>query len=438
MNETEALTPLAEAGQSIWADVLRYLHLVTIPGWRQYQIFIILGLIPLAYLLQFMLASRLDAWARRREGWPKWRLRLLIHVRNRLALFLYVAMIWAVYLLLQQVTWPSRSQMIGVVATMVSVWAVVGLLARLIYNRLLRRIISWALWISGTLYALNLDGAAKKILADISFSFGTMSFTLLTLLQAVILIALMLAVARIVTRRAGLGLQHNEDLSPSMRVLAAKGVQLVVYGIADRDCQGGESAGGLPPDAYRDWVGAVADGARGIGTTVAVLEPDAVADAGQCADADSRLALLHDAVDTLADAHVTTYVDGGHSDWVDPQEMASRLERAGVGDARGFATNVSFYADDAQERAYAEAVSQALGGSHYVIDTGRNGNGADGEWCNPPGRALGRTPAAGDGSLDAFLWIKPPGESDGSCNGGPPAGQWWDERALDLARAAGW
>ena len=172
MNETEALTTLAEAGQSIWADVLRYLHLVTIPGWRQYQIFIILGLIPLAYLLQFMLASRLDAWARRREGWPKWRLRLLIHVRNRLALFLYVAMIWAVYLLLQQVTWPSRSQMIGVVATMVSVWAVVGLLARLIYNRLLRRIISWALWISGTLYALNLDGAAKKILADISFSFG--------------------------------------------------------------------------------------------------------------------------------------------------------------------------------------------------------------------------------------------------------------------------
>ncbi len=151
---------------------------------------------------------------------------------------------------------------------------------------------------------------------------------------------------------------------------------LVVYGIADRDCQGGESAGGLPPDAYRDWVGAVADGARGIGTTVAVLEPDAVADAGQCADADSR--------------------------------------------------------------AYAEAVSQALGGSHYVIDTGRNGNGADGEWCNPPGRAVGRTPAAGDGSLDAFLWIKPPGESDGSCNGGPPAGQWWDERALDLARAAGW
>ena len=213
---------------------------------------------------------------------------------------------------------------------------------------------------------------------------------------------------------------------------------LVVYGIADRDCQGGESAGGLPPDAYRDWVGAVADGARGIGTTVAVLEPDAVADAGQCADADSRLALLHDAVDTLADAHVTTYVDGGHSDWVDPEEMASRLERAGVGDARGFATNVSFYADDARERAYAEAVSQALGGSHYVIDTGRNGNGSDGDWCNPPGRALGRTPAAGDGSLDAFLWIKPPGESDGTCNGGPPAGQWWAERALDLARAAGW
>jgi endoglucanase len=36
------------------------------------------------------------------------------------------------------------------------------------------------------------------------------------------------------------------------------------------------------------------------------------------------------------------------------------------------------------------------------------------------------------------LWVKEPGESDGTCNNGPAAGEWWNERALELAAAAGW
>jgi endoglucanase len=38
--------------------------------------------------------------------------------------------------------------------------------------------------------------------------------------------------------------------------------------------------------------------------------------------------------------------------------------------------------------------------------------------------------------VDAYLWIKRPGESDGSCHGGPPAGAWWPDYALGLARRA--
>ncbi|MCF3101690.1 glycoside hydrolase family 6 protein [Streptomyces roseoverticillatus] len=58
-------------------------------------------------------------------------------------------------------------------------------------------------------------------------------------------------------------------------------------------------------------------------------------------------------------------------------------------------------------------------------------------WCNPPGRALGAPPttATGDPRVDAFLWVKRPGESDGACRGAPPAGRWWAEYALELARA---
>jgi endoglucanase len=81
-----------------------------------------------------------------------------------------------------------------------------------------------------------------------------------------------------------------------------------------------------------------------------------------------------------------------------------------------------------------------VGGKHFVIDSGRNGLGPDtsGEWCNPAGRALGIRPTTNTGvaGLDAFLWIKTPGESDGACNGAPAAGQWWADYALGLAERA--
>ena len=81
-----------------------------------------------------------------------------------------------------------------------------------------------------------------------------------------------------------------------------------------------------------------------------------------------------------------------------------------------------------------------LGGADYVIDSGRNGFGSTGDWCNPPGRAFGSEPTTAGVAehQDAFVWVKPPGESDGTCNGGPPAGEFWAARTLELGLASGW
>jgi endoglucanase len=51
---------------------------------------------------------------------------------------------------------------------------------------------------------------------------------------------------------------------------------------------------------------------------------------------------------------------------------------------------------------------------------------------------LGEKPTAstGDPLVHAFFWIKRPGESDGACNGGPTAGQWFQSYALELAKNA--
>lgn len=211
----------------------------------------------------------------------------------------------------------------------------------------------------------------------------------------------------------------------------------VVYGITNRDCSGGESSGGLSPDEYGSWVSAIASSAGA--HAVAIVEPDALATAAECGQVDQRTSLLHDAIGKLTDAGLSVYVDAGHAHWNSPAEMASMLQAVGVDRARGFSTNVAGYESNDDEHAYAKAIRAILPDSHYVIDTSRNGLGSNGEWCNPSGRAVGTEPQSQSGNgLDAYLWIKPPGESDGECGGGPRAGEFWNERAVELATNAGW
>jgi endoglucanase len=215
----------------------------------------------------------------------------------------------------------------------------------------------------------------------------------------------------------------------------------VAYNIPHRDC-GGLSGGAsvTSPDAYRRWI---ADFAAGIGARRAavILEPDALAgmDCLSSADQQTRVDLLAYAVQTFrARGSVAVYLDAGNPGWQTPTTMSGRLARAGIALAQGFALNVSNFIGTAENIAYGQKLSALVGGKHFVIDTGRNGAGANGEWCNPAGRALGPRPTTETGTslVDAFLWVKAPGESDGACAGAPAAGSWMPDYALGLAQRA--
>ncbi len=209
----------------------------------------------------------------------------------------------------------------------------------------------------------------------------------------------------------------------------------VTYNIPGRDC-GGFSAGGTDSAAaYQRWVQAIAAGV-GTAEVVVVVEPDALAQL--CGDQSARLSMLRSAVDVLERNPGThTYLDAGHSNWVPAATMAERLRTAGVASSDGFALNVSNFQTTASNVAYGQQVSLLLGGVHFVVDTSRNGNGPGSDWCNPPGRAVGERPTGSTGQLrvDAYLWVKTPGESDGTCNGGPAAGTFWPSYAVALVRA---
>jgi endoglucanase len=195
-----------------------------------------------------------------------------------------------------------------------------------------------------------------------------------------------------------------------------------------------------------------------------------------------RYALVASAVERLAAAapNALVYLDGTHSAWLPVGESAYRLSRAGVDRAQGFTVNVGNFQRTSEVTEYGTSISKCLAyagrsgdqvsayrdcprlaasepaRAHFVVDTSRNGRGPLaalaygvapynqppevvaklrlGDYCNPPNAGLGPRPTArtGEPLVDAYLWIKGPGESDGSCDSVGGA------RAWDYARYNPW
>jgi endoglucanase len=245
-----------------------------------------------------------------------------------------------------------------------------------------------------------------------------------------------------VTWLGGWNWNITSDVSSAVKKSQDQGALpvFVVYNIPYRDC-GGYSAGGInDPGSYKNWISQIAS-TIGKNKAAVILEPDALTlmDCLSATQKTERFQMLRDAVNTFnAQSNIAIYLDAGHPNWLEPKTIASRLSQAGINNADGFALNIANFYTNAQNASYGKLISTNLAGKHFIVDTGRNGSGttSDEQWCNPWGRSLGTNPTTNTGNslIDAYLWIKGPGGSDGNCNGGPSAGQFWPDYALSLAR----
>ncbi|GAB4385802.1 mechanosensitive ion channel family protein [Albidovulum sp.] len=217
---------------NLWKAVSLNLRLLSLPN-QLIQLAAILACFALAWLLARHYGPRFEDWVRGLEGRPKWQLRWLIVLRKRMQLGFFAILAWVTASGFSLVyTFPSRRYLVTLVATIATAWLFIRIAAQVVKNRFLRRIVIWALTIYATLYYVGLLDATARFLDGLAVEFGDFRLSVLAVLKAVIVTGVLIFGARLLAQTTASRINANEDISPSMRVLTVKFLQVVLYSAA--------------------------------------------------------------------------------------------------------------------------------------------------------------------------------------------------------------
>ncbi len=226
----DQITPeLTSAAAGFWADIQAFAQSMMVP-WRLYQLAAIAGIYAFAWILKRVISPRFTDWLRAKEGLPKWQLRWAVVINKRWTLIFFSLTAWLTVAVMQQITWPSRSQIIDIAASVATAILAVQLAGKLIRNRTLSRLVTWAASIWVVSYLLNVQAQMFILLDRVGVDLGSFRLSVLTVIKALLIMGLLVLAARFLTRTVTDRIKGNEDISPSMQVLAIKVMQLVLYG----------------------------------------------------------------------------------------------------------------------------------------------------------------------------------------------------------------
>lgn len=200
---------------------------------RLTQVAILIACGCFAWVLMRWIGPKIHTWMRAREGWPKWRLRVLVVLHHRLTLLFFVGLSWLSVLAMSQLyVFPSRRYILVLVATIATALLVAGFASRLIRNRFIRRIVRWSLWIYITLYYLELVEQVSTFLDGLAIEFGDFRLSVLAIVKALAVTGILIGAARVISHQTTTRINTNKDISPSMRVLSIKFMQVILYASA--------------------------------------------------------------------------------------------------------------------------------------------------------------------------------------------------------------
>ena len=232
----EVLANIQKLTDSLWVKFENFYSI-----WTLYQMAIIAACYLAALGAAAVIEPRIEARLRKIEQQPQL-LRFLAVLLRRLKWFIFPVLLWFSTAVIRELTWPSRSYLIGMAASLAMTWVTVSVLSRIIRNRSLARIVEICAWSVAALYITGWLDPTVKFLDWAAISIGEIRISLYTFLKGLIVLGVLLWLGKILGDFIERKAKGNDLLSPSMQVLLGKLAKTLFFFVA---AAAGLSAAGL-------------------------------------------------------------------------------------------------------------------------------------------------------------------------------------------------
>jgi small-conductance mechanosensitive channel len=184
-----------------------------------------LGLIVVLFLPALLISRRLEplleARARNIKGMPGL-LRLIVVILRRLKWVLFVSFIGITYIVTTVVAWPVSNYLIYVSLLLSAAWLTISVTSSVLRSRILRKLFAWAAWIYVAAAVLGVIDDTAAMLDSAGFDIGKVHISVLSVLQAAILLSVALWLSYTIGNFLDRRIQKVDELTPSLRVLLGK------------------------------------------------------------------------------------------------------------------------------------------------------------------------------------------------------------------------
>jgi len=194
-----------------------------------------IGLILLAAAFAFSGA----AFARKRidfgsqvTKWPAVARQVAEAISANLGFIIFALVVALLHAAMLELTTPARSYLLNIATNLATAWIAIALLAALLRNHFVNRIIAISVWTIAALSILGLLGNTTKLLDSVAIGVGGLRISLLLVLKTTVFLLVTLWLAVVAGNFLDKRVQLATDLTPSIQILLGKLIRLTLITLA--------------------------------------------------------------------------------------------------------------------------------------------------------------------------------------------------------------
>jgi len=226
-DETETVE-LISSTQDLWGELLKFGERLLQP-WTLYQLVIIGVAVFMCIIIARIMYPICERWFENKTGIIGRISHVFVDIHRRLALVIYIPIGLGIVAIMRMLTWPSHSFFIGLSVKLAIAWLLISVISTFIKNKSIRALVMWLGWIVVTLQMTGFLDPTKAVLDNLALEMGETRISVLMVLIAVFSLAALFIIANIISTAGIKRIDRVEDMSPSIKVLIAKTLQIGLY-----------------------------------------------------------------------------------------------------------------------------------------------------------------------------------------------------------------